>query len=486
MTLFELLPSLQHAATPRINRAIWPLTTHVDESGRLCVGAVALTEVADEFRTPTYVLDEADFRHRIRRYRAALPEVDVVYAGKSLLSTAVVSWVAEEGLGLDVCSGGELATALAGGMDPARIIMHGNAKTPDELHDAATVGVGRIVVDSPIEIAFLAGRVRRFQQVLLRVTPDIDTHGHRAVATGVTDQKFGFALAEGHAARAIKRILDQPWLELVGLHCHIGSQVSDAGLYGDAIRRLITTMADVRAEHGVILNELNIGGGHVIPYVSGDPELDLCHLADVIDNALDTACGAKRFPRPKIVIEPGRAISGRAGVTIYRVVAVKSQPGGRTFVAVDGGMSDNPRVCLYGAKYTVVLANRHPLSPTEPMTVVGRHCESGDEIARDVPLPTDIHPGDLLAVACTGAYHHSMASNYNMVCRPPLVAVSNGYARELVRRETISDLLARDRGWTNPQPLPPDTVPTAATHCCGASRLRRCAVELGPPRLPNL
>jgi diaminopimelate decarboxylase len=455
MTLLEVLPSLGRATTPRIDRAIWPLTTGVDESGRLCVGGVALTDIADEFRTPAYVLDEADFRHRIRHYRATLPWVDVFYAGKSLLTTAVARWVAEEGLGLDVCSGGELATALAGGVDPARIIMHGNAKTPDELQNASAVGVGRIVVDSPIEIAFLAGRVRRRQQVLIRVTPDIDIRGHHAVTTGVTDQKFGFALADGHAAGAVRRVLDQPLLELAGLHCHIGSQVSDAAVYGQAIHKMIATMAEVRDRHGVILGELNIGGGHGVPYLSGDRELNLDELAQTIDDALDAACAGERFPRPTIVIEPGRAISARAGITLYRVLTVKSQPGGRTFVAVDGGMSDNPRVALYGAKYTVTLANRHPLAPTQPMTVVGRHCESGDEIARDVALPTDIHPGDLLAVACTGAYHHSMASTYNIVGRPPLVAVHNGQPRELVRRETINDLLARDNGWTNPTPQEP-------------------------------
>ncbi len=454
MTL-EILPSLRRAATPRIDRAIWPLTASVDELGRLCVGGVPLTEVADEFRTPTYVLDEADVRHRIRRYRAALPGVDVVYAGKALLTTAVAHWVAEEGLGLDVCSGGELATALAAGVDPARIIMHGNAKTPDELHDAAAVGVGRIVVDSPIEIALLAGRVRRRQRVLIRVTPDIDIHGHRAVTTGVTDQKFGFALADGHAAGAVRRVLDQPCLDLVGLHCHIGSQVSDAALYGQAIRPMIAAMADVRARHGVTLGELNIGGGHGVAYISGDPELNLEELADTINDATDAACAAQRFPRPSIVVEPGRAISARAGITLYRVLTVKSQPGGRTFVAVDGGMSDNPRVAHYGAKYTVALANRHPLRPTQPLTVVGRHCESGDEIARDVELPTDLHPGDLLAVACTGAYHHSMASNYNMVGRPPLVAVHSGRTRELLRRETIADLLSRDRGWSSAEQQPP-------------------------------
>ena len=438
-----------------MDRAIWPLTTDVDELGRLRVGGVPLTDIADEFRTPSYVLDEADFRHRIRRYRTALPGVDVVYAGKSLLTTAVARWVAEEGLGLDVCSGGELATALSGGVDPARIIMHGNVKTPDELQNASAVGVGRIVVDSPIEIAFLAGRVRRRQQVLIRVTPDIDIHGHHAVTTGVTDQKFGFALADGHAAGAVRRVLDQPLLHLAGLHCHIGSQVADAALYGQAIHRMIAAMAEVRVRHGVILGELNIGGGHGVPYVAGDPELNVDELAQSIDNAVDASCAEHRFPRPAIVIEPGRAISARAGVTLYRVLTVKSQPGGRTFVAVDGGMSDNPRVGLYGAKYTVTLANRHPLAPTKSMTVVGRHCESGDEVARDVALPTDIHPGDLLAVACTGAYHHSMASNYNMVGRPPLVAVHNGRSRELVRRETINDMLLRDNGWTNPQAPPP-------------------------------
>jgi diaminopimelate decarboxylase len=447
MTLFELLPSLQHGFNPRLDRAIWPMSTHVDELGRLCVGGVAATEIADEFRTPTYVLDEGDFRARIRCYRAALPGVEVIYAAKALLSATVAGWAADEGVGVDVCSGGELATALAGGVSPSRIILHGNVKTPDELHDAAAVGVGRIVIDSPIEIAFLAGRVRRRQQVLVRVIPEIDIGGHRAVKTGVLDQKFGFALAGGRAAGAVKRVLDQPWLDLVGLHCHIGSQVSDGAVYGEAIRRMVATMAEVRDRHRVVLTELNIGGGHAIPYISGDPEFNLREFATIIDTALESACEQHRFPRPRIVIEPGRAIAARAGITLYRVIAVKSQPGGRTFVSVDGGMSDNPRVALYGAKYTVALANRHPITPTAPVTVVGRHCEAGDEIARDVELPTDIHPGDLLAVACTGAYHHSMASAYNMVGRPPLVAVADGRARELVRRETITDLLARDRGW---------------------------------------
>jgi diaminopimelate decarboxylase len=445
MTLLDILPSLGKAAPRRCDSAIWPVTTHSDEEGRLCIGGVPLADIADEFDTPAYVIDETDFRQRCRRYREALRGIDVVYAGKSLLTIAVARWASEEGLSIDVCSAGELAIALAGGVDPARIVMHGNAKSPNEMREAARVGVGRIVLDSCIEIAYLAGLARRRQRVLIRVTPDIDIHGHRAVTTGISDQKFGFTLDGDHAAEAVKRVLAHPILDLVGLHCHIGSQVTDSALYGEAIRRMIAAMADIRAHHGIILTELNIGGGHGIPYLPGDRELNLDELADVIE-ALDEACAAEHFPRPTIVVEPGRAISGRAGVTLYRVRSVKTQQGGRTFVAVDGGMSDNPRVSLYGAQYTVALANRHPVGVKQPVTIAGRHCEAGDEIARDIELPADLHPGDLLAVACTGAYHHSMASNYNMVGRPPLVAVKDGRARQLVRRETVADLLSRDCG----------------------------------------
>ena len=449
MTLLDMLPSIGKAAPRRFDPAIWPITACSDEEGRLCLGDVPLTDIADEFGTPTYVIDETDFRHRARRYRKVLRSAqgfEVVYAGKSLLTTAVARWAHEEGLGIDVCSPGELAIALAGGMDPARIIMHGNAKSPEELRDAVGVGVGRIVVDSNIEIAYLAGLARQRQKVLVRVTPDVDIHGHRAVTTGISDQKFGFTLDGDHAADAVDRVLAHPILDLIGLHCHIGSQVTDAALYGETIHRMIAAMADVRAKHGVILTELNIGGGHGIAYLPGDASLDLEQLAAVIEDAVDEACAAEHFPRPVVVVEPGRGISGRAGVTLYRVRSVKTRPGGRTFISVDGGMSDNPRVALYGAQYTVALANRHALGVKQVVTVAGRHCEAGDEIARDIELPADVHPGDLLAVACTGSYHHSMASNYNMVGRPPLVSVKDGRVRQLVRRETTADLLARDCG----------------------------------------
>ncbi|WP_204802010.1 diaminopimelate decarboxylase family protein [Mycobacterium riyadhense] len=422
MTLLAMLPSLSKAAPQRFDPATWPLTTSSDEHGRLCIGDVPLTDIADEFGTPAHVIDESDFRRRARRYRKALRDVEVVYAGKSLLTTAVARWARDEGLGVDVCSPGELTIALAGGVDPARIIMHGNAKSPDDLRDAVAVGVGRIVVDSDIEVAYLAGLARRRQRVLLRVTPD--------------DQ----------VVDTVKHVALHPNLDLIGLHCHIGSQVTDATRYGEAIHRMIAAMADIRSHHGVILTELNIGGGHGVPYIRGDAELNLTELADVIEDALDEACAAEHFPRPAVVVEPGRGISARAGVTLYRVCSVKTRPNGRTFVAVDGGTSDNPRVARYGAQYTVALANRHALGVKRPVTVAGRHCEAGDEIARDVELPADIRPGDLLAVACTGSYHHSMASNYTMVGRPPLVAVKHGRIRELVRRETIADLLVRDCG----------------------------------------
>ncbi|MCW2560115.1 MAG: diaminopimelate decarboxylase [Mycobacterium sp.] len=430
----------------RVDPDLWPLTTRVDVEGRLCVGGVALNDIADQFGTPAYVLDEADFRYRIRRYRAALPGVRITYAGKALLTKQVARWVADEGLGLDVCSPAELATGLTGGVDPRSIVVHGNAKTTGELRAAANAGVGRIVIDCGTEIAMLASQLHRPQEVLIRVAPGIDIHGHAAVTTGIVDQKFGFAVAEGQAALAVRRVLDQPLLRLAGLHCHLGSQVTDPAPYGEAIGTMVALMADVRTQYGVVLTELNIGGGHGVPYVAGDGELDLDELARVIDDALDQACAAERFPRPKVVVEPGRAIAARAGLTCYRVVSVKHRPGGRTFVAVDGGMGDNPRVALYGARYTVTVANRHPLGPTQTVTVVGRNCEAGDVVANDVQLAADLHPGDLLAVACTGAYHHSMASTFNMVGRPPVVAVRDGLVRELVRRETTADLLLRDLG----------------------------------------
>lgn len=438
MTLFELLPSLRHGLNPHLDRAIWPLSSYVDDVGRLCVGGVATPEIAAQSGTPCYVVDEEDFRARIRCYRATLPDVELLYAGTALLSVDVARWAVAEGAGVDVCSGGELAIALAAGVSPSRIILHGNAKTPGELHDAVAAGVGRIVIDSPNEIALLAGWRRR-QKVLVQVIPD--------VGAAAPEQKFGFTLAGGQATATVKRVADQRWLQPVGLHCQLGSQLTDAAPYGAAIRQMVATMAAVRDRHQIVLTELSLGGGHAVPYLSGDPEFNLRELGAVIDAALGDAYADHDYPRPRVVIEPGRAIAARAGITLCRVVTVKRGPGGRTFVAVDGGGIDHPREAVQHTKYTVALANRHQPSATAQVTVVCRDCGADDEIARDVQLPADIRPGDLLAIACTGAYHHSVGSSRNMVGRPPLVGVSGGRSRELVRRETISDLLARDSGW---------------------------------------
>ncbi|GBG35887.1 diaminopimelate decarboxylase [Mycobacterium montefiorense] len=443
MTLFELLGSAQHELRPQLDRTIWPLSTSIDELGRICVGGVAATDIAAEFGTPAYLLDEQDFRARLRGYRAALPGVELVYAGKALLSTAVAEWAAAEGAGLDVWSSGELATALAAGVAPSRIILHGNAKTAAELDGAVDAGVGRIVIDSPNEIALLAARVRRRQGVLIRVIPAVEARGQR-------DDGFGFTVADGLATGAVKRALDQPSLNLLGLHCHLGSQLTDAQLYGAAIRELVALMAQVRDHRGVVLGELNLGGGYGVPYVSGDPDFSPYTLAAVIEAALASACADYSYPRPRIVIEPGRAIAARAGITLYREIAVKHQPEGRTFVVVDGQMADNPHEGLRGMKHTVALANWHEQTSTTPVTIVGRHCEAGEEIARDIELPDDVHPGDLLAVACTGAYHYSMGAACNLVGRPPLIAVTNGRPRALVRRETLADLLVRDCDWSHP------------------------------------
>ena len=424
---------------------IWPLTTCALAGGEISVGGVSLAEIAACYGTPTYVLDETDVRQRCRSYRQAFGDAEIAYAGKAFLCRAMARWVDEEGLSLDVCSEGELAVASSVGFPADRILLHGNAKTPGDLRAAMAYGAVRIVLDSAGEIARIAALARPRQRVLVRVTPGVDAHAQPAVTTGVEDQKFGFSLSTGAAADAVRRILAQPELELAGLHCHLGSQITRPEAFEAAARRLAGLMAAVHAEHGVTLPELNLGGGHGVPYTENDQDFDLPEFAARIRAAVRGACASLRLPAPRITVEPGRAIISRAMVTLYRVVSVKHVAGLRTFVAVDGGMSDNPRPALYGARYSVRAVSRSA-DPVQLATVVGRHCEAGDVLAADVALPAGTRPGDLLAVACTGAYHHSMASNYNMVTRPPVVAVRDGAARLLVRRETAADMRQRDVG----------------------------------------
>jgi diaminopimelate decarboxylase len=440
-----LPPADPAAVDPRI----WPLATE-RRDGVLHLGDIDVRAIADDYGTPAYVTVEDDFRARCRAYRVAFgDDTDIYYAGKAFLSRAVVRWVDEEGLSLEVFSGGELGVAVSAGFPAERILMHGNNKSPDELAAALDAGVGRIVVDSDMEIARLAhaadARGLR-QKVLIRATVGVEAHTHEFIATAHEDQKFGFSIASGAALEAARRILMLPSLELVGLHSHIGSQIFDTAAFDVAAHRVVELLATIRDVLDVTLPELDLGGGIGIAYTADDDPADVAAVAKQLRAIVDRECAASHLPPARLAVEPGRAIAGPGTVTLYQVGTIKDVDGIRTYVSVDGGMSDNIRTALYDADYTVTLASR--LSDAEPMLcrVVGKHCESGDIIVRDAWLPADLAPGDLLAVAATGAYCRSMASNYNAVLKPPVVAVSGGRSRVIVRRETLDDLLALDQG----------------------------------------
>ncbi|MBD0421685.1 diaminopimelate decarboxylase [Streptomyces sp. TRM S81-3] len=427
--------------------SVWPASTTEPVRGDLAVGGVPLAEIAERFGTPVYVLDESEVRGRCRTYRDAFPDAEVLYAAKAFLCRAMVHWTAEEGLGLDVCSAGELELAVTSGFPPDRIVLHGNAKSPHDLDTALRLGVGRIVIDSPSEIARLAAAVGPDgrQKVMVRVVPGISAGGHKNIRTGTDDQKFGLSIADGYAQHAIARILDQPQLELTGLHCHLGSQITSVKPYLAAVRRMVGLMTRLHEQHGLVLPELDLGGGHGIAYRPGEQALDVMALARKVRTELADACATAGLPVPRLIIEPGRAIVGPAGIALYRVLTVK-HTGDHVFVAVDGGMSDNPRPALYGAGYAPRLIGRRSTVDRARVTVVGRHCEAGDVLATDAELPADVRSGDLLAVPVAGAYHLSMASGYNLVGRPPVAAVRDGFARLLVRRESLTDIRNRDVG----------------------------------------
>lgn len=444
MTLIDVIPTLRKSVRPHYDARLWPEGTWVDASGDLVVGGVPLAAVAAQFGTPGHVVDERQVRSTCREYRRVMPGIEIAYAGKAFLCRAMVRWLMEEGLSLDVCSAGEIAIARAAGMPAERVILHGNVKTPEDLKAAYEYGVGRIVIDSMDEIHDLATLTPGVQPVLIRVTPDVDGGSHRAITTGIDNQKFGFPISDGQAMAAVRQVLTTPNLRLVGVHCHLGSQIHRVVAFELAARRMIDFIGRVRDQFGVTLSQLNMGGGHAVRYEADDDDFDLRGLTGRLRGAVNFESACRGLPVPALTVEPGRAIVARAGMTIYRVAVVKR--GVRTFIGVDGGMSDNPRPALYGARYSVSLIGRSSTAPNQLVSVVGRHCESGDVIAEDVPLASDVRVGDLLAVPVTGAYHHSLSSNYNAVGRPPVIAVADGAARPLIRRETDSDLLARDVG----------------------------------------
>jgi diaminopimelate decarboxylase len=434
--------------------SLWSRTA-TKRDGVLEVGGVRLTDLVAEHGSPAYVLDEDDFRGRARAFREGFADWDVFYAGKAFLCTEVARWVDQEGLSLDVCTGGELAVAERAGFPMRRVGFHGNNKSVAELTHAVELGVGRIVIDSFHEIERLAEVVARRSSsapvgVMVRVTAGVEAHTHEYIATAHEDQKFGFSISSGDALAAVRRILEVPGLELLGLHSHIGSQIFDSSGFEVAARRVLALHARIKHEVGVELAELDLGGGFGIAYTTQDDPSDAAQLASEMSKIVADECAVRDLAVPRLSIEPGRAIAGPAMCTVYEVGTVKAVEldGGavRTYVSVDGGMSDNIRTALYDADYSCTLANRASEAPPLMTRLVGKHCEAGDIVVKDEFLPGDVAPGDLVAVPGTGAYCRSMASNYNHLLRPPVVAVKDGEARVVVRRETLDDLLATDVG----------------------------------------
>jgi len=443
-----------------LDRAVWSDNAARGSDGSLSVAGVPVARLVEEFGTPVYVIDEADARRRAVQTRGAFErelgrigtDVTVYYAGKAFLSTEVARWMREEGLNIDACSVGEFAVTQAAGVDPAHVGLHGNNKSVAEIDRVVAAGIGAIVLDSLIEIervASAAERHGRVQNVRLRVNSGVHAHTHEFLATAHEDQKFGLPLSDCPAA--VARIRSHASLRFLGLHCHIGSQIFGSAGFAESASRLLEVHAGLLADGPV--PDLNLGGGFGIAYTSADDPTPIDEIAAAIADAVSSECARHGIPVPHIAIEPGRSLIGPAGLTLYEVGTIKDVVVGgagstsvRRYVSVDGGMSDNARPALYGADYSARLAGR--VSDAEPalVRVAGKHCESGDIVVHDEFLPADVHPGDLLAVAATGAYCWSLSSNYNYLGRPPVVAVRDGEARVIVRGETEEDLLRRDAG----------------------------------------
>jgi diaminopimelate decarboxylase len=404
-------------------------------------------DLAAKYGTPLYVFDEASIRGAAREFRdafaAAYPKSRVVYAGKAFLSTTLVGMLHEEGIGLDVVSGGELYIGLRGGMPPEQISLHGNNKSPKELREALAAGCGKIVVDNNYEISLLeditANRAEPVK-VMIRLNPGVDVHTHRKISTGVADSKFGFPIGDGQAEAAVARLMAAPGLHLTGLHAHVGSQLFDSDANTAAIDELLAFARDMGDRHGFVLEHLSPGGGFGIAYTDDDTPLPASTWAERLAAAVISGCERHGLELPVVTIEPGRAIAGPAAIALYTIGATKALPGIRTYVSVDGGMADNIRPALYEARYSAALANRNDVRDTQPVTIAGKFCESGDLLIEGVELP-NLEPGDLLAIPAAGAYTLSMASNYNAAPRPAVVLARDGIARVIRRRETYHDLV---------------------------------------------
>ena len=433
---------------------VWPRNLVRGDNGVVSIAGIPVTDLAAEYGTPLFVIDEDDFRSRCRDIAAAFGGGDYVhYAAKAFLCSEIARWVNQEGLSLDVATGGELAVALHADFPPERITLHGNNKSVAELTTAVKAGVGHVVVDSLIEIERLdrvAGEAGIVQDVLVRVTPGVEAHTHEFISTAHEDQKFGLSLASGAAMEAVRKVFATDNLRLVGLHCHVGSQIFDVAGFEVAAHRVIGLLRDVVSEFGVEktsqMSIIDLGGGLGISYVPQDDPPPMQELADKLLAIVRSESAAVGLPTPKLVVEPGRAIAGPGTVTLYEVGTVKdvaiSATAQRRYVSVDGGMSDNIRPALYDAEYDARLVSRTSDAAATLARIVGKHCETGDIVVRDTWVSDDIAPGDLLAVAATGAYCYSMSSRYNLLCRPAVVAVKDGKSRLVLRRETVDDLLS--------------------------------------------
>ncbi|MEU0505526.1 diaminopimelate decarboxylase [Nocardia sp. NPDC005998] len=433
---------------------VWPRNASRDADGVVRMAGVSVQELAAQFGTPLFVIDEDDFRSRCRDMVAAFgPDARVHYASKAFLCGEIARWIRDEGLSLDVCSGGELAVALHAGFPANRIALHGNNKSTAELTAAVEAGVGHVVLDSLIEIERLeaiAGRAGVVQDVLVRVTVGVEAHTHEYISTAHEDQKFGFSIAGGDAMAALARVFEADNLRLVGLHSHIGSQIFEIDGFEIAARRMLGLLREAIDKFGiertVQIATLDLGGGLGISYLPHDDPPPLDEFAASLRKLVATEASRAGLPEPKIAVEPGRAIAGPSTVTLYEVGTIKdvSLDGGlrRRYVSVDGGMSDNIRPALYQADYDCRLVSRSSEAGPVVARVVGKHCESGDIVIRDTWMPADVGPGDLVAVAATGAYCYSMSSRYNQLTRPAVVAVRDGVARLILRRETVADLLS--------------------------------------------
>jgi diaminopimelate decarboxylase len=432
-------------------------SSSVTTGAELSIAGITAKTLAKDFGTPAFFIDEADFRERALAWDKALKDAfgshagTVYYASKAFICTELARWIKEIGIGIDVSTGGEMAVALAGLIDPSKIEVHGNNKSLSEIEKAISVGAELIVIDSLYEIervAEAAQRAGKVQRVLLRITPGIQAHTHESIATAHEDVKFGFSIASGAAWAAITAVRTHASLELRGIHAHIGSQIFGYKSFEILSERLVSLLAQYRDEFKSELPELDLGGGYGIAYLPGDETVDPAEAMNALAAAVTKNCATHNLEIPRVSIEPGRAIVGPTMFTLYEVGTVKDvtleNGTHRRYISIDGGMSDNIRPSLYGAEYTTILANRTSTAAHVSSRLVGKHCETGDIVIREIDLPDDIVPGDLLAVPATGAYGRSMASNYNHVPRPPVVAVKDGKARVIVRRESEADLLRLD------------------------------------------